>query len=601
MKRLINKKGVNEHILFTTQLILIVFWGFQLLNSDAYYVNYSIILMLSVVCISKNRETGYSVFKRNPEKYAEVIINLFAILFSCMVALSNYKLWDFAALPEVYGYKFKWCYQHFMRIILLAGGFLAFKNIFIAVVHNIKNLIWSKRDSSVNYIIAFAGCFVLLIVTRLIILFGCQYPGELTPDSITQISEIYYSGFSNHHPFYHTMVIKLFISIGMNLFNDINAAVATYSVFQIISTSLIFSFAVSTMARIKAPKWMVIVSILFFVLMPYHITFAITMWKDVLFGCFVLLLATSICRCMHEVGPVVLNYITLAVSSVGICLFRSNGFFAFVVLTMSYIILWKAKNKRILIVLVSAIIISFFMKHPVLAYLNVPQPDTIESLSVPAQQIARVVQEGCYLDEWQRELLSKVIDIEQIPEQYSPYISDPIKWLVRYTGNQKILVEQKIDYIKLYFSLGIRYPLVYLRAWIDLTRGYWNAGYEYWRWSTEITANDYGIVRTTNNFSLDLMFKEYLWLFTNFQILRLFISIGLFVWIDIIMLMIALLRKDKVGVFISLPILTVVASLLVATPVFSELRYNYAAFCTLPLVIVVVLRPISENNKDSNN
>ncbi|MCR5233446.1 MAG: hypothetical protein K6E53_06000 [Lachnospiraceae bacterium] len=65
--------------------------------------------------------------------------------------------------------------------------------------------------------------------------------------------------------------------------------------------------------------------------------------------------------------------------------------------------------------------------------------------------------------------------------------------------------------------------------------------------------------------------------------------------------MIALLRKDKVGAFVSLPILAVVASLLVATPVFSEFRYIYAAFCTLPMVMAIALRPIEEEGMEAIN
>ena len=600
MRKLINIKGLNEQNLFVIRLIMILFWGFQLLSGDAYYVNYSLLLMITAVCIFKNRETGEMLPGSKHGKYTDVIIHVFAIMFSCMVAFANYKLWTFAVLPEDYGYRFKWCYHHFMRIMLLVGGFLAFKNIFITVVRNIKCFVWNKRNNIVNYKIAFAGCLGLLVATRLIVLFCCQYPGELTPDSISQMRQLLTGSYSNHHPFYHTMVIKFCVMTGMHLFHDINAAVATYSFFQIILTSLCFAFAVSTMARMEAPRWMVIASVLFFVLMPYHITYAITMWKDVMFGCFMLLLGTSVFRCMYRVGNKVLNYIVLAVSGIGTCLFRSNGFFVFVILTLAFIVLWKTKNKRLLLVFISVIIISFVMKHAVLAHLEVTQPDTIESLSVPVQQIARVVKEGCDLDEWQYDLLNKVIDVEKIPEIYSPYVSDPIKNLVRQKENQDLLAEQKMNYVKLYFSLGIKYPMVFLRAWIDQTRGYWNAGYEYWRWSTVIYENDLGIGRTTNNISVDLMFREYLWLFTDFQILRLFLSIGLFVWIDIFMLMIALLRKDKVGVFISLPILAVVASLLVATPVYSEFRYIYAAFCILPMVIVIALRPIGGNREKAN-
>ena len=61
---------------------------------------------------------------------------------------------------------------------------------------------------------------------------------------------------------------------------------------------------------------------------------------------------------------------------------------------------------------------------------------------------------------------------------------------------------------------------------------------------------------------------------------------------DILMFIIALLRKDKQGAFASLPILAIVLSLLVATPVYSEFRYIYAAFCALPMIITIVLRPL---------
>ena len=601
MNNMFHTKWLSDRAFGLIQLVAIIFWGFQLLSSDAYYVNYAVLIMITAVCVYKNREVGEKPIGSKHGKYIDVIVIIFAILFTCMVAFANYKLWTFEVLPEEYEYRFKWCYHYFMIIMLFTGGYFAFKNILIALIRNIKNIIWIKSEKSVNPIIAFAVCFVLLVITRLIVLFYSQYPGELTPDSISQMRQLLNGSYSNHHPFYHTMVIKIFVMLGMHLFNDINAAVATYSVFQIVFTSLCFAFTVSTMARMKAPRWIVIMSIMFFVLMPYHITYAITMWKDVMFGCFVLMLVTAIFRCMNGIGHIVLDYIMLAVASLGTCLFRNNGFFAFVILTIAFVVLWRLKNKRMLIVFASAIIISFIMKHAVLARLGVTQPDTIDSLSIPAQQIARVIQEGCELNDWQRELLSDVIEIDQIPENYKDYISDPIKSLVRQKGNQNLLVEKKSDYIKLYFSLGMKYPMVYLRAWIDQTRGYWNAGYEYWRWSLGVFKNDLGIARTTNNISIDLMLREYLWLFTNLQGLRLFLSIGFFIWIDILMLMIALIRKDKVGAFVSMPILVVVASLLVATPVFSEFRYIYAAFCSLPMVIVIALRPLDTSRWEAIN
>lgn len=570
---------------------MILLWGFQLINSDALYVNYASLLIISIVCTLKNLESQETLFETNH------IINVFAILLSCMVALANYRLWGTLTIPEDFGVIFKQCYHFFVIMILFVGGFFVFRNICISFVRNLQSFIWNKCEKTFSPIKAFSICFSLLIISRLIFLFCCQYPGELTKDSIVQMVQVLNGNYSNHHPFYHTMVIKAFVMIGMYFFHDINAAVATYSVFQIIFSSFCFAFTVKTVAQIKAPRWIVISLILFFVLMPYHIIYSITMWKDVMFGFCILLFIITFFRCMHDIGNAFFNHSMLIIAGIGTCLFRSNGLFVFILLTVAFAVLWKTENKRMLIIFISTVIISLVMKHPVLTYIGVTQPDTIESLSIPVQQISRAILEGCELNERQRELLGNIVDIDKVADNYSAYLSDPIKDLVREKGNQQLLVDHKFDYIKLYFSLGIKNPMAYLRAWIDQTRGYWNAGYETTYWSLGMHGNSLGIEKTIISSSLDSILKEYFWLFKNIQGLKLFLSIGFFVWIDILMFMITLLRKDKVGVFVTLPILAVVISLLVATPVFAEFRYIYSAFCSLPIVVAITFRPL-ETFKD---
>lgn len=585
------KKALDSKYIIIVQIILMMLWGAQLIYTDAYYVVYALLLIILGICTYRNIQASSILFYKSHGKYNDVILYSFSVLFSFMVALANYKIWASPNLPEEAQTWFPLIYKVFLIIVFFVGGFVAFGNIFSQIVVSVKRLFWHTTGENYNPGRVFLLSFTILVITRLIVLFFCRYPGELTPDSINQMEQIMTGAYNNHHPFYHTMIIKFFVTIGMRLFNDINAAAATYHVFQILFTAMCFSYAVSTMAIMKTPKWIIISSMLFYILMPYHIIYAVTMWKDIMFGCFVLLLVTFVYRCLTNIGNPLFDYVMLTISSLGTCLFRSNGFFAFVILTAAFFVLWRFRNRKMLIVFCSAIVISFIMKHAVLAGIGVTQPDTIESLSIPAQQIARVVQEGGELEDWQAETLGRIVDIDQIPEVYKPYISDPVKDLVREKGNQQLLVDQKDDYVKLYLSLGRKYPLVYARAWIDQTRGYWNAGYGYWRWLLKIYRNDMGIERSTRSASLNRMFLEYLWIFSDIQLLRVFLCIGLFVWLDIVILMIALLKKDKLGAFVAMPILVIVASLLVATPVFSEFRYIYAAFCCLPMVAVIALRP----------
>ena len=115
------------------------------------------------------------------------------------------------------------------------------------------------------------------------------------------------------------------------------------------------------------------------------------------------------------------------------------------------------------------LITGYDLKHPVLHKLKETQPDVIESLSILAQQIALVIRGECPLTDWDTSMQEKEVAYDRVSSAYSPYISDPIKGLVRAKGNQHLLVSQKADYLKLYFMLGCRYPSAYIRAWIYLT------------------------------------------------------------------------------------------------------------------------------------
>ena len=143
----------------------------------------------------------------------------------------------------------------------------------------------------------------------------------------------------------------------------------------------------------------------------------------------------------------------------------------------------------------------------------------------------------------------------------------------------------------LYLSLGIKHPLVYTRAWVDETKGYWNAGYQHHVWYTDIDDNLFGIKRTTRSEPLNRCLEEYLFCFTNIQLLKVLLSTGVCIWLFLAMLFVSLIRKDKTRTFVIIPVLAIVVSLLVSTPVNADFRYIYPAFCSLPIVMVIVLRP----------
>ncbi len=575
------------------QILLISLWGAQLLYTDAYYVNYLPVLAAALLCCRRNSRAGTEITDRRANR----LVRLFALAFSLMVTLANYAIWRYHPQAEGILGAHGRVYSLVWLLIFVFGGYFAFWHSIHALTAALPSLLWKQRSQSPRPVRVFALSFALLTLTRLAVLFFSQYPGVITYDSRTQMTQILTGSYANNHPFFHTMTIRLFVSLGMRLFHDLNAGVATFSVFQILFTSFCFSFAVSTLAKLKAPGWMAAASLLFFLLMPYHILYAVTMWKDVMFGCFVLLLVTCLVRLLSTAKRGWAEYALLAAASLGMCLYRNNGLLAFAALVPAFWLIWKGREKRILAIFALAFLSSLFLKYGVLSQLHIPQPDIMEVLSMPAQQIARVVCEGGELNDWERETLGAVVDIEFIPQNYMTWLADPMKEMVWFKGNQHLIVENKLDYLKLYLSLGLRYPTAYLRAWIDQTRGYWNAGYDDHRWETGVLVNELGLVGSIRSPRFDQALKTYCGLFMEVHLLRLFLSIGPFVWAHLLALLLALLRKDRLGLFVTLPVLSIVLTLLLGVPLNAELRYIYAAFCTLPLVLVTALRPSIEPDR----
>ncbi len=570
-------KGFNggSRISFIVQLVFILVGFYELFFADSFYAPYIFVLVPATICLFMNFSSRIFI----SSKTRGLIIG-FSLLLGLMITFSNYNLWEVRGLKGL-----------ILGVSLMVGTWSAWNNIFFWIAGGVEKIVWKETNKPLELKLIFIISFMLLVYINFTILWAAKYPGNLSYDSIHQINQIIANKYSNHHPFWYTMTIKAVYSIGYALTHNHNVAVACYSIFSIVVMAMSFAFAIMTVSELRAPKWMLVSLLLFFALMPYHIMYSMTMWKDVFYGAAVLLFGVFLFRCAENMSLTRVNYIGLGVSALAICLYRSNGFFVFVFTTLIILCLWRMKNRKILGILLGIIAISFVMKHPVLKVLNVSQPDLVESLSIPLQQIARDVVDNDDFTEQQLELLNEVIIVEDINGEYKPYISDPIKGLVRKRGNQNYIKENAEEFLKFYVSRILKHPWTYVKGWIDQTRGYWNGGYEYWHWTNSVNNNNYDIYRYSRSVWVNEKVNQYLELFETSPVLRIFLSIGFFDWLIFIALFIAIMRHDKIGIMLTVPIIMNVISLLIATPVFSEMRYNYAVFCAAPVILIMVLRP----------
>lgn len=561
------------------ELALIFFWCTFLTNADSYISPYLLMGMIGMCGCVARASIGYSTGE-NTGKQEKILTNVYAAVLSAAVVLANYKL--FAGLPDDI---IDSCVKLAEAILIFGSGIVLFKE----VLHGVAHLDSIKKDNQLlkNKKVVFWVLWAVLGLEDGLILFGAQYPGELSVDSISQMTQLLTHTYSNHHPYYHTQIIHAVVSLGLWLFGDINKAVAMYSLFSIVVMISCFMYAVKTVYEATNNTKLSLMVYLYYLLMPFHIIYSITMWKDVFFGAAVAGFAVACYRCLKLIGNSKINYIVLFITAVGMCLLRSNGWLAFFLSAIVFALLFGKKQKRLLVLFAVVLLSTYVLKHPVLKMLQVSQPDTIEALSIPVQQIARVIADGRELTEEQSRVLGSVVDLEKVPEEYDSGLSDPIKGLVREKADQDYLKEHAADLVKVYLQLGVKYPLEYIKAWIDQTRGYWNGGYSYWRWSGNVQENTLGIQRTMKIWQINTMLWGYLGAWESSPLLQIFLSIGLYVWCLLIASFRTLIRKNSEALFVTIPFLAVILTLLVATPVYAEFRYAYAVFCGFPFVLSV--------------
>ena len=222
--------------------------------------------IINQALVFRIQDTG----KETDLKYKSRILLLFSALFGLITVLANYE--------HYMNYRINT--KMLIIPLLFLSACCVFVNIFLICDHVFNKYDIAGEAQPKHPLVWFFGCFVLLSAFYLTIFFLCSYPGQICSDSLNQIHQIMKGNYSNHHPVYHTWIIGAFYKLGMRLFDDINAAVATYTVFQIIFMSATFSFTVTTIVEAGSKKFFATGWFLWFLLMPFHIIFSFTLWKD---------------------------------------------------------------------------------------------------------------------------------------------------------------------------------------------------------------------------------------------------------------------------------------------------------------------------------
>lgn len=576
-----NKK--TKIISFITSLILVVFiWhNFKVSGNNIIYP----FIFAGILALNYYVLNGL-------KKRTAIIASIIGFCFSIIEIVGNSLIID-NSLSHIVD---KWLPLNILGYFLIGAEFviLLFK-VFDKDYSKVENKKLIGLDAKIN---AHPGrtfaITVALIFIAYLPFFLRFFPGILTGDSIDQVYQtVGLNPLNSHHPLIHTFFIGMFTGLGKNVFGDINAGIALYSITQMIIMAVSFSAVLEYLRRKNVSIILRIVALLFFMFYLPNAIYSVTMWKDVMFSLWAMLFIVNIYELFTNTDKYLSkkrNWFIFAIIALLFMFAKKNGMYIVVpTLAVVFIFLMKKYWKKLLPLFAGTVIIYFLVEFITFNVIKVPKGSEREMLSIPLQQIARTVQN--YKDEIDQETLDQIdkfFTVEDIENYYNPRISDPVKFNV----NDEYFKEHKGEFWSIWFKLLKMKPGAYVAAFLSNSFGYYYIETNYWVTLKNLDENEAGVNRTpviSESVDSIIPYGE----LEGYSRDTIFFNIGLFFWLAVIVLGYTICKKRYREIILFVPLALIWATMILS-PVYAEYRYGYPL--VLSLVVLMILA-ISKNKQ----
>ena len=298
----------------------------------------------------------------------------------------------------------------------------------------------------------------LLILLCYVPMFLVAYPGSFAYDVPFQLRQVFTGDYSTHHPLLHTLLLGGCVALGRAL-GHIQWGAALYTLLQMTALAGCFAAACASIARSCSPRaarrsqW-------FFALYPLHMCFAVNATKDVLFsGLFALTLALALEAAQLPRGNRRL-YAGLVLCGAGMMLLRNNALYAVVVWLVPLGLLLRRRALPLMACMLAACALCVAGNAALQTTTGAADGDPREMLSIPIQQLARArLTASERLTTEERDAIDELMP-GQAWQLYDPTISDPVK----FEFDTQAFLRDTEKYIRVYLSVGVKCPDVYLDA-----------------------------------------------------------------------------------------------------------------------------------------
>lgn len=454
----------------------------------------------------------------------------------------------------------------------------------------VNNILINNENKYSDKMVFFMSLIFILICW--LPYFLTYYPGLTTCDSMSQIFQaIGIEKLSGHHPLIHTGLISIAMHLG-NRIADYNLGIAIYTIFQMIIMGAIFSYSIYYMKKMNISKSIIIVCLLIYSIYPINPLFCLMMWKDIIFAGLMLLFIINTHKLIvsekKDIGK--LNTIFYIINIIVLMLFRNNGVYV-ILLMIPFIFIFKNKNsKRMFGIFIVSLIIYFILNFCIYNGIKAERGQVREALSVPMQQFARILKyHKEELTEQDVESIYKFMPNDKIDELYNPILSDPVK----NNFDSKAFSDNKLEFIKLWGKMIIKFPRACIESFLCNSYGYWFPEAQNWVANRDVESNNLGIYqdsKISNSIvrKIDSIIEK-----RNIPIISMLFSIGYIFWCILFFFIYCIYRKKYSIALVYIPILLLWLTTL-ASPVFCEFRYVYSLITCLPFLVTTIFENINK-------
>ena len=435
-----------------------------------------------------------------------------------------------------------------------------------------------------------AGGIFIAIFLAWMLFFLTFYPGNLSPDSYSSIEQALGHITSTAHPVLFTLLVKVTLKSGLFLFHNMNAAIAVFSITQMLLLDGILTYTVRWLGRHGLSGKGQIFAVVYFAFNPLIVRFSFTMWKDILFSGVMLLLVLFLYEVVTGEKKFadtrdLLQFLVLATLA---AFLRNRIVYAVIVIFVFLLWIYRAWWKKLLTAFFLTSVLILFVQGPLYSHLNIRPSNFAEGQGVSLQQIAVVVTEDGKISESERKFINKIIPLEDIPKAYNPSTVDNLKGSE--TFDHDFLNSHSAEYIKVWRSVLFKNPWICTKAWLMTTRSFWgfNVFIEPFAitWpSKELNIYQVNIIEKITGIDLAYISNAILVHIEDIPIVRRFFESGCLGWFGMFIALRMLIKKRYRSLLPLLPLNLLWIVLIASTPIFFEARYMFVYNLALPVLI----------------